>query len=151
MSETTPQEGKPNYEPEFDVIREVLDAQATESDYDEFDQESRALYNIKHINAKLADQAIRAAITLTECAMQYDGYDKFVRAKVENGQAIAKGYVAAINYGTLHETQGYLIHLVHEHKSPHPFFPDNDPVHFQHIIPASKITDYEYLPPEPQE
>ena len=149
MSETTPHESKPNLEPPFDIIRTVLDEQALDETCDEMEQWSRALSNLDILNKRLAGQAIRAALTIKECGIKYDGYGQLVKAVVQEGTGVATGYVSAVDYGKLMGTPGYMIHLVTPGViSRHPFFPDNPPVPIKYIIPAVSITDYQYLPIE---
>lgn len=150
MSETAPHDSKPNFEPQFDIVRRLLDEQAIHDTCDDIERISRAVSTIDVLNRELADKAILASLRVSKWLLEFDGYEQLVIAasQGESG-ATTKGYVGMVNYGIQLGTPGYVIHLINpDSKSIHPYYPDNDPVHVGSLIPVSNILGYEYLPVE---
>lgn len=113
IESSPPNDSKPNLEQQpFDVVAELIKAQATYDSLDEFEQMSVGMSVVRDLNNRLENEKIDLIIETDQIGLRADGSDELnVFSKEDGGQFTARGPLLYIDAGWLNHKGGYLIVL----------------------------------------
>jgi hypothetical protein len=146
--ESVPQDNKPNFEPEYDVMRELNDAQATYEGMDEFDQYTWAIYKCAEINEELSENPAHALLEISAFTLEPLSKPGEAHSYARDGRSFdVQGYIAAVYAGKGSRGNGFIAQII----ARNVFYQDPQTGENLEVgihAPLTNIGSYKYLPLE---